>query len=90
MFRKYLAEFLGTCTLVAVVVGSGTMATQMSPDQGVELLINTISTVFALGRNDFEPQQQPHGRLGFVLAHAPYSTADCAHVSLAKGSPPIS
>lgn len=49
MFRKYLAEFLGTCTLVAVVVGSGTMATQMSPDQGVELLINTISTVFALG-----------------------------------------
>ena len=49
MFHKYLAEYLGTCTLVSVVVGSGTMATQMSPDPGVQLLINTISTVFALG-----------------------------------------
>lgn len=49
MLRKYLAEFLGTCTLVAVIVGSGTMATQMSADRGVDLLINTISTVFALG-----------------------------------------
>ena len=49
MPRKYLAEFIGTGTLVAVVVGSGTMATQMSEDRGVQLLINTISTVFALG-----------------------------------------
>jgi glycerol uptake facilitator-like aquaporin len=49
MFRRYLAEFVGTSTLVAVVVGSGTMAVQMSPDGGVELLINTVSTVFALG-----------------------------------------
>lgn len=46
---NYLAEFLGTGILVAVVVGSGTMATNMSPDRGVELLINTISTVLALG-----------------------------------------
>ncbi len=49
MLRKYLAEFLGTLTLVAVVVGSGTMATNLSSDLGVDLLINTISTVFALG-----------------------------------------
>ena len=49
MIRKYLAEFLGTSTLVAVVVGSGTMATNLSHDLGVDLLINTISTVFALG-----------------------------------------
>jgi glycerol uptake facilitator-like aquaporin len=49
MFRKYLAEFLGTGTLVAVVVGSGTMATNLSADRGVDLLINTVSTVFAFG-----------------------------------------
>lgn len=49
MLRRYLAEFVGTSTLVAVVVGSGTMAVQMSPDGGVELLISTVSTVFALG-----------------------------------------
>jgi glycerol uptake facilitator-like aquaporin len=49
MSRSYFAEFIGTATLVAVVVGSGTMAVQMSPDGGVELLINTVSTVFALG-----------------------------------------
>jgi len=48
VIRKAIAEFLGTCTLVAVVVGSGTMATLMSADRGVELLINTISTIFAL------------------------------------------
>ena len=48
MIRKAIAEFLGTCTLVAAVVGSGTMATLMSADRGVELLINTISTIFAL------------------------------------------
>ena len=49
MFRKFIAEFLGTCTLVAVVVGSGTMATNLSADRGVDLLINTLSTVLALG-----------------------------------------
>lgn len=49
MLRRFTAEFLGTCTVVAVVVGSGTMATGMSADRGVELLINTLSTVLALG-----------------------------------------
>lgn len=49
MLRKFVAEFLGTCILVAVVVGSGTMATTMSADRGVELLINTISTMLTLG-----------------------------------------
>lgn len=49
MLRKFLAEYLGTCILVSVVVGSGTMATELSADRGVDLLINTISTVFALG-----------------------------------------
>ena len=46
---KYLAEFLGTGILVAVVVGSGAMATNLSSDKGIELLINTIATVLALG-----------------------------------------
>ena len=46
--RKYFAELLGTGLLVAVVIGSGIMATNMSPDKGIDLLINTISTVFAL------------------------------------------
>ncbi len=49
MLRRLIAEFLGTCTLVAVVVGSGTMAANISADRGVELLINTFSTVVALG-----------------------------------------
>jgi glycerol uptake facilitator-like aquaporin len=46
---KYLAEFLGTGILVAVVVGSGAMATNLSGDRGIELLINTIATVLGLG-----------------------------------------
>ena len=49
MRLKFFAEFFGTGTLVAVVVGSGTMATNLSSDLGVDLMINTISTVFALG-----------------------------------------
>lgn len=49
MLRRFAAEFLGTCILVAVVVGSGTMATNLSADRGVDLLINTLSTVLALG-----------------------------------------
>ncbi len=46
--KKLLSEFLGTLTLVAIVVGSGIMATDLSHDVGVQLLINTISTVFGL------------------------------------------
>lgn len=46
---KYLAEFLGTGILVAVIIGSGIMATNLSTDSGIRLLINTIATVLALG-----------------------------------------
>ena len=42
------AEFFGTAMLVCVVVGSGIMGTTLSTDDGVALLINTISTVLAL------------------------------------------
>ena len=47
--KKLLGDYLGTCLLVAIVVGSGIMATDLSQDVGVQLLINTISTVFGLG-----------------------------------------
>lgn len=46
--RKLLAEFLGTALLVAIVVGSGIMATELTQDVGLQLLINTIATVFGL------------------------------------------
>lgn len=46
--KKFFAEFLGTAFLVAIVVGSGIMATNLSQDIGVQLLINSISTVFGL------------------------------------------
>ncbi|WP_300012193.1 MIP/aquaporin family protein [Pseudonocardia sp.] len=48
--RRLLAEFLGTGLLVAVVIGSGIAAQQLSPDDtGLQLLQNSITTVFGLG-----------------------------------------
>jgi len=46
--KKLFAEFLGTALLVCIVVGSGIMATNLSQDIGVQLMINTVSTVFGL------------------------------------------
>lgn len=47
--RRLLAEFLGTALLVAVVVGSGIAAQQLSPDDiGIQLLENSTATVFGL------------------------------------------
>ena len=46
--KKLFAEFLGTAVLVATVVGSGIMATILSADLGIDLLINTVATVFVL------------------------------------------
>lgn len=47
--RRLLAEFLGTGLLVAVVVGSGIAAQQLSPnDIGLQLLENSMATVFGL------------------------------------------
>jgi len=45
---KLISEFLGMALLACVVVGSGIMGTNLSADPGVALLINTISTIFAL------------------------------------------
>jgi len=49
MFKRLVGEFLGTGILVAVVVGSGAMAENLTQDIGLELLINTVATVLALG-----------------------------------------
>jgi glycerol uptake facilitator-like aquaporin len=47
--RRLLAEFLGSALLVAVVVGSGIAAQQLSPDDvGLQLLENSTSTVLGL------------------------------------------
>ncbi|WP_029136027.1 aquaporin [Nakamurella lactea] len=47
--RRLLAEFLGTALLVAVIVGSGIAAQQLSPnDVGLQLLENSMATVFGL------------------------------------------
>jgi glycerol uptake facilitator-like aquaporin len=49
-WRRLLAEFVGTALLVTAVVGSGIMATELSPnDVGLQLLQNSIATAFALG-----------------------------------------
>ena len=47
--RKLGAEFLGTGLLLAVVIGSGVMAENLSEgNNGVALLANTLATVFGL------------------------------------------
>ena len=46
--KKLLAEYLGSALLVAIVVGSGIMATDLTQDVGLQLLINTVATVFGL------------------------------------------
>lgn len=47
--RRVAAEAVGTGLLVAVVVGSGIQATELSKDVGVQLLANSLATVFGLG-----------------------------------------
>ncbi|MDX3074260.1 aquaporin [Streptomyces sp. NPDC088354] len=47
--RRAAGEFIGTAALVAVVVGSGIQATELSRDVGVQLLANSLATVFGLG-----------------------------------------
>ncbi|WP_425247508.1 aquaporin [Streptomyces sp. NEAU-NA10] len=43
------AELFGTAALVAVVIGSGIQATELTKDVGVQLLANSLATVFGLG-----------------------------------------
>ncbi|MFJ1735516.1 aquaporin [Streptomyces sp. NPDC088254] len=46
--RRVAAETLGTGLLVAVVVGSGIQATELTRDVGVQLLANSLATIFGL------------------------------------------
>ncbi|MFJ9839258.1 aquaporin [Kitasatospora sp. NPDC101155] len=49
LVRRAAVEFTGSAALVAVVVGSGIQATKLSHDVGVQLLANSLATVFGLG-----------------------------------------
>ena len=49
LWRRSLAEFLGTGLLVTVVVGSGIAAERLSTDPGLQLLENSIATALGLG-----------------------------------------
>jgi glycerol uptake facilitator-like aquaporin len=46
--RRLVAEFTGTGLLVAVVVGSGIAATNLTSDPGLRLLINSLATAMGL------------------------------------------
>lgn len=46
--KSIVAEFLGSFLLATTVVGSGIMATNLTNDAGVQLVINAIATVFIL------------------------------------------
>ena len=49
LWRRAIAELLGTSLLVAIVVGSGIAAQQLSPsDVGLQLLQNSTATVLGL------------------------------------------
>ncbi|MDY0816832.1 MIP/aquaporin family protein [Kitasatospora purpeofusca] len=49
LLNRVAAELVGTAALVAVVVGSGIQATELSQDVGLQLLANSLATVFGLG-----------------------------------------
>jgi glycerol uptake facilitator-like aquaporin len=49
--RRLVAEFVGTGLLVTAVVGSGIMASRLSPnDVGLQLLENSIATAATVAR----------------------------------------
>jgi glycerol uptake facilitator-like aquaporin len=48
-YRALLSEYFGTTILVATVIGSGIMGTNLSDDTLLVLLVNALATVFVLG-----------------------------------------
>ncbi|MFD8734168.1 aquaporin [Streptomyces sp. NPDC059618] len=49
LIARVAAELIGTAALVAIVVGSGVQATELTKDVGLQLLANSTATVFGLG-----------------------------------------
>jgi len=49
LLNRVAAELVGTAALVAIVVGSGIQATELTQDVGLQLLANSLATVFGLG-----------------------------------------
>ncbi|MGW7346790.1 aquaporin [Streptomyces sp. NPDC054854] len=49
LIARAAAELVGTAALVAVVVGSGIQATELTDDVALQLLANSTATVFGLG-----------------------------------------
>lgn len=49
LVARAAAELVGTAALVTVVVGSGIQATELTHDVGLQLLANSLATVFGLG-----------------------------------------
>jgi glycerol uptake facilitator-like aquaporin len=49
LIARAAAELIGTALLVAIVVGSGIQATELTKDVGLQLLANSTATVFGLG-----------------------------------------
>ena len=48
LLRKAVAEAVGTGLLVLAVIGSGIAASRLSPDAGIQLLVNALATAGAL------------------------------------------
>ena len=68
--RKALAEFIGSALLAATVVGSGIAAETLSPDVGLQLLVNALITGAVL--------------VALILALGPVSAAFNPVVTLAE------
>ncbi|WP_030962402.1 aquaporin [Streptomyces sp. NRRL S-378] len=49
LIARAVAELVGTAALVAIVVGSGIQATELTDDVALQLLANSTATVFGLG-----------------------------------------
>ena len=98
--RRVLAEYVGTAFLVAVVVGSGIAAADLSPhDVGLQLLENAAATagglvalILALGPVS-GAHLNPAVTVGFAVAGRfparevlPYVAVQCAGALLASGA----